>query len=152
MPSLPVWLTRVESDSMTPCLRHGQLVWTVRPRAQRRLRRGAVVAVDSRAVGRRIVKRIIGLPGEQLRLEGGQLWVDGHRLVEPYASPSTYRGTFHVPDGHYVLLGDHRGASGDSRSWQNPYVARDEIVGIVYPSPFDRQHARSRRPGGVQDR
>jgi hypothetical protein len=36
-----------------------------------------------------------------------------------------------VPAGHYLLLGDNRDASTDSRSWHNPYVSRDEIVGIL---------------------
>lgn len=136
MPQLPAWLTRVEHDSMAPCLRDGQLVLTVRAGRRRRLRRGDVVAVDSREVGRRIVKRIVGLPGEAVRLEGGRVWIDGRRLAEPYASRSTYRGTFDVPPGHYLLLGDNRDASTDSRSWRDPFVARSDVVGVVRGRPF----------------
>jgi signal peptidase I len=131
MDHLPLWLTRVQLDSMAPCLRDGQLVWTIRSRPTHRLRRGAVVAVDSRELGRRIVKRIVGLPGEHLRLEGSELWVDGRPLVEPYAIPSSFRGTFDVPEEHYLLLGDNRVASNDSRAWRHPYVARTEIVGVL---------------------
>lgn len=127
-PTLPLWLTRVRSHSMAPGLRDGQLVWTVRPR---RLRRGAVVAVDSRQVGRRIVKRIVGLPGEHVRLDGRRVLVDGHELPEPYATASTYRGEFHVPAGHYLVLGDNRDTSADARSWPDPYVPREEIVGLL---------------------
>ncbi len=132
MSRLPVWLTRVQSNSMAPALSDGQLVWTARRRGQRSFRRGMVVVVDSREVGHLIIKRIVGLPGEHLCLEAGQVFVDGHLLAEPYAvTSSTYRGTFHVPDGHYVLLGDNRDASSDSRSWCHPFVARTEIVGRV---------------------
>ena len=99
---------------MTPCLRDGQLVWTIRCRSDRSLRRGAVVAVDSRELGFRIVKRIVGLPGEHLRFEGSELWVDGRPVAEPYAIHSSFRGTFDVPEGHYLLLGDNRVASNDA--------------------------------------
>jgi signal peptidase I len=85
MTALPAWLTRVQSDSMAPGLRDGQLILTIRPRRTHRFRRGAIVAVDSREVGQRIVKRIIGLPGDHLRLEGSRVWVNGQLLDEPYA-------------------------------------------------------------------
>lgn len=129
--SLPLWLTRVLSNSMAPGLRDGQLVLTLRPRRRHCFRRGALVAVDSRELGRRIVKRIVGLPGEQVRMEGGRISIDGKILAEPYASPSVYHGTFDVPEDHYLLLGDNRDASNDSRRWNNPYVRRDEIAGIL---------------------
>ena len=114
---------------MAPRLRHGQLVPTTRPR--RAIRRGAVVAVDSREVGRRVVKRVVGLPGERVRIDGGRVRVDEVLLDEPYASLSTYHGTFDVPARLYLLLGDNRDASTDSRSWANPYVSREEIVGVL---------------------
>ena len=133
--TLPLWLTRVRSASMAPALRDGQLVLTIRPRRKQRLPRGAVVAVDSREVGHRIVKRIIGLPGERVRVAGGRVWIDEQLLVEPYASACTYRGTFDVPEGRYLLLGDNRDASSDSRSWRNPCVQRDEIAGILLLRP-----------------
>ena len=151
MTALPAWLTRVQSDSMAPALRDGQLVLTIPPRRKHRFRRGAVVAVDSREVGRRIVKRIIGLPGDHLRLEGNHVWVNGHLLDEPYASAATYRGTFDVPAGHYVLLGDNRDASSDSRSWRHPYVSRLEIAGVLIrllPTRL-RRSSSPHRPAGA---
>jgi signal peptidase I len=131
MPRLPLWLTRVQMDSMAPCLRDGQLVWTIRSGSKHRLRRGAVVAVDSLELGHRIVKRIVGLPGEHLRFEGSDLWIEGHLLEEPYAIHASSQGSFHVPEGHYLLLGDNRVASNDSRAWRRPYVSRAEIVGVL---------------------
>jgi signal peptidase I len=114
---------------MAPSLREGQLVLTVRPR--RTIRRGAVVAVDSRQVGHRIVKRVVGLPGEHVTIDGGRICIDDELVPEPYASHSTYRGNFDVPERHYLLLGDNRDASVDSRAWHNPFVSRDEIVGLL---------------------
>lgn len=143
MSYLPVWLTRVQSNSMTPLLRDGQLVWTIRFRRKHSPVRGTVVAVDSRELGCRIIKRIVGLPGEHLRIDCGAVFVNSHLLTEPYATiPSAYRGTFHVPDGHYLLLGDNRDDSSDSRCWRHPYVARTEIVGRLITKP----PAKKRKP------
>lgn len=128
---LPVWLTRIEAESMVPSLRPGQLVWTVALSRRRQLHRGMVVAVDSEELGRRIVKRIVGLPGERLEIKDGRVLVDGQSLDEPYAIPSTRPASFEVPQGHYLLLGDNRLASSDARSWRNPYVDRSEMVGVL---------------------
>lgn len=114
---------------MAPVLRHGQLVWTRALRGADRIERGDRVVVDSLELGRRIVKRVIGLPAEHLELRAGTVFVDGVRLDEPYASRSVYFGAFDVPAGHYLLLGDNRDASDDARSWSQPYVGRDQLVG-----------------------
>lgn len=124
-----VWLTRVAGRSMEPALRPGRLVPTraVGPRTV--LRRGDVVVAEPHGLGRRVVKRVVGLPGEHLTFDGGRVAVDGRPLDEPYAGASTYRGELRVPDDAYVLLGDNRDASEDSRSWPRPFVARTEVVG-----------------------
>ena len=82
-----------------------------------------------------LIKRVIGLPGERVGIEGGAVSVDGVPLEEPYASPSYYRGAFRVPAGHYLLLGDNRDTSSDSRTWERPYVAREAIVGRLVRTP-----------------
>lgn len=122
------WLTRVRSGSMEPTLRAGTL-WLTRSFGRRAVRRGDVVVADSAELGRRIVKRVVGLPGEHLVLVDGRITVDGRVLDEPYARPSVFRGTFRVPPGHYLLLGDDRDASDDARSWRQPYLPREALVG-----------------------
>lgn len=146
MSCLAVWLTRVQSNSMAPLLRDGQLVWTIRLRRKYLPVRGIVVAVDSRELGRRIIKRIVGLPGEHIRIDCRRVFVNGHLLAEPYATiSSAYRGTFHVPDDHYLLLGDNRDDSSDSRCWRHPYVARTEIVGRLLRKPPAKERKLHRR-------
>lgn len=125
------WLTRVQSHSMAPTLQGGALALTLRLGRRATLRRGDIVVLDSRELGQRVVKRIVGLPGETVALRAGQVHIDGRPLAEPYASRSVFSDTFHVPAGHYLLLGDHRDASSDSRSWRQPYIARDAIVGRI---------------------
>jgi signal peptidase I len=79
------------------------------------------------------VKRLVALPGETWRMEDGVVYVDGKRLVEPYLQPER-RGhdivqPQKVPPGHYVMLGDNRQSSCDSRAWGT--VPRDNFIGKV---------------------
>jgi signal peptidase I len=77
------------------------------------------------------IKRIIGLPGDQIEIVSGTVYVNGMKLNEPYV-PAEYRDQRSldkeiVPPDHYFVLGDHRSSSNDSRVWG--YVSRDEIYG-----------------------
>src|SRR5215469_4720357 len=83
------------------------------------------------------IKRIIGLPGDRIRIESGQVYVNGRALMEDYV-PKEYRDTLSwptdapgservIPEGKYFVLGDHRSQSSDSRAWG--FVPRDLIYG-----------------------
>jgi signal peptidase I len=67
------------------------------------------------------IKRVIGLPGDRWRERDGTILIDGKVLLEPWLSPrrrgrQTLRGGT-IPAGHYLLLGDNRMMSCDSRIW-----------------------------------
>lgn len=136
---VPAWLTRIESTSMEPTLRPGQLVVTTRLRRTTMVRRGGLVVVDSRELGRRIVKRVVGLPGDRIRIHNGLVHVNEAPYDEPAVLGSVFNGHFEVPAGHYFLLGDNRDASTDSRSWTMPYISRDQIVGRLRLPPVCRR-------------
>jgi len=77
------------------------------------------------------IKRVIALPGDRLRIDRGEVYVNGKRLSEPYV-PEEYRDTKSVPetvipDDEYFMMGDHRSISSDSRDF-GP-VDRDLIYG-----------------------
>ncbi|HEX6887026.1 MAG TPA: signal peptidase I, partial [Candidatus Nanopelagicales bacterium] len=120
---------------MEPALRDGQLVRTSRLRPTDEVRRGDLVLVRPGGDGRSIVKRVVGLPNEHVVLTDGRVLVDGRPLDEPYARRSIFTGQFQVPDGAYLLLGDNRDASHDSRIWADPYVPRRHLLGRLHPMP-----------------
>ncbi len=83
----------------------------------------------------RLVKRIIGLPGETVDIRGNQIYINQSEepLDEPYlAEPMvTDDRTFQVPEGCYLMLGDNRNLSMDARSWSDPYVPKADISAKV---------------------
>ncbi len=88
------------------------------------------------------IKRVIALPGDQLRIDHGRVYVNGEQLSEPYV-PARYadersQPEMTVPAGEYFVMGDHRSISSDSRDF-GP-VERTLIYGkasFVY-WPFDQ--------------
>lgn len=127
------FVTEVESVSMAPTLAPGNRVLARGRQPARPLRRGDIVVVDSKEVGRTVVKRIVGLPGERIDVRtGGGVRVAGHHLVEPYVLHRGGRaGAFQVPAGHLLLLGDNRARSSDARVWSEPYVPVSAVRGRV---------------------
>jgi len=67
------------------------------------------------------IKRVIALPGDRLRIDHGQVWLNGKRLLENYV-PEEYRDSrsyaeMVVPEDTYFMMGDHRSISSDSREF-----------------------------------
>lgn len=139
-------LMRVEvaGESMTPALLPGDYLILRRGSPPAGMEYGQIVALhDPRPEGdgRLLLKRVVGLPGEALRV-GGALQVNGRVLIEPYAHGDTpaeqHRGINRLAPDAYFVLGDHRGASTDSRDF-GP-VPREAVVGyaILRYWPFAR--------------
>jgi signal peptidase I len=111
----------VEGDSMRPTLLPGQRV-AVGP-LDRPPRRGDLVVVRRPLTGGglEVVKRVVGLPGERVRLVAGRLEVDGLEVAEPYLGGTTggEAGDLDIGLGEdqYLVLGDHRAASTDGRDF-----------------------------------
>jgi signal peptidase I len=122
---------RNEGFAMMPTLPNGIYMIANRQAYQRYLpQRGDVVllqypASDSPGT---LVKRIIGLPGEVITINSGQLSIDGTPLNEPYISAAPpYEGEWKIPEGQYFVLGDNRPDSMDSH--QFGAIPRESILG-----------------------
>lgn len=82
-----------------------------------------------------MVKRVIALEGDLVEILGGQVYLNGEPLVEPYAmwtaveEAQSHFGPYRVPKGKVFVLGDNRSNSFDSRSWPDPFVSFADVVG-----------------------
>ena len=67
------------------------------------------------------IKRVIGLPGDQVRIDHGRVSVNGRELVEPYVparfSDERSESGMTIPPDEYFVMGDHRSISSDSRDF-----------------------------------
>lgn len=86
------------------------------------------------------IKRVIGLPGEKLRINGGYVSINGKKIEEPYLKPNeqTYCNSEKcnegkevvVPPNNLFVMGDNRGNSSDSREWG--LLPFDNIIGQAW--------------------
>jgi signal peptidase I len=101
------------------------------------------------------IKRLIGLPGDELEIREGVVYINGKKLEESYRAappnPVDNYGPVTVPSNEYFMMGDNRDDSYDSRYWG--FVPRANIIGtpvLVYMSidaPGDAWD-----PGHIRDR
>ncbi len=82
------------------------------------------------------IKRVIGLPGEEVEIRRHIVYVDGRELREPYLTQEarasmTDFGPVRVPDGALFMMGDNRGNSNDSRAGLG-FVPVDKVIGRAF--------------------
>jgi signal peptidase I len=115
---------RVEGDSMEPSLHDGQFVVVSRlaydlPLFQSEPQRGDIVVFRFPLnPERRFIKRIIGLPGDEVLVQDGAVYINGVQLFEPYlAVQPAYNSAWRVGQDEVIVLGDNRNNSSDSQNW-----------------------------------
>ena len=111
-------------------------------------KRGQIVIFDSENLDKDIyVKRIIGVPGDEIEIKNGKVYLNGSELQESYLDPDTVTnpgpilmksGKFKVEEGYVFVLGDNRTDSIDSRML-GPISLKD-IKGhaVIRVYPFDK--------------
>jgi signal peptidase I len=90
------------------------------------------------------IKRVVGVGGDRLSVRGGRVYINGRAEKEPYARPDdscqicNLPEAITIPEDHYFMMGDNRGASADSREW-GP-VPKDWVIGQAFATywPVDR--------------
>jgi signal peptidase I len=83
---------------------------------------------------RDFIKRVVALPGEEIEVRGGVVYVDGKALTEPYilSRPAYQYPKKRVPPGTYFVLGDNRNNSHDSHVWD--WLPKEYIIGKAWVS------------------
>jgi len=121
---------RVENISMLPTLQPGEfvLVNKIAYKIGEPTRGDIITFHYPRNPSENYIKRVIGLPGDQVAVQDGKVYVNDQELTEPYISaPPAYANNWTVPEDSLFVLGDNRNQSSDSHSWG--YVPMDYVVG-----------------------
>jgi signal peptidase I len=130
---------RVDGPSMEPTLYSGEHVLVNRLAYKwAKPHRGEVIVFrfprDPRVD---YIKRVIGLPGDEVYITNQQVFVNGQLLDEPYiAEEPDYFGRWQVPENSLFVLGDNRNDSSDSHDWE--FVPMQNVIGkalVVYWPP-----------------
>lgn len=122
---------RVDGASMDPTLKDGQIL--LLSKISNNYKRFDIVVINKN--GTRIVKRIIGLPGETLEYKKSRLYIDGKIVkdkinieIEDFDLKILY-GINTIPEGYYFVMGDNRNNSSDSRDLRIGLIKESEIKG-----------------------
>jgi signal peptidase I len=132
---------RVDGSSMVPTLTNGQFVMVNRLEYKfgDPAHGDVIVFHYPRDPEQEYIKRIIGLPGDTVSINNGDVYVNGQELNEPYIAATTRtRGEWEVPGGHFFVLGDNRNNSQDSRNFG--FVSDENVIGkaiFIYWPPAD---------------
>jgi signal peptidase I len=131
---------RVDGQSMLPTLNNGEFVLVNRMsyKLGQPARGDIIVFRSTTQLDMDLIKRIIGLPGDQIRIADGHVNVNEVTLTEPYISAEPrYSGEWGVPDGYLFVLGDNRNDSSDSHAWG--LLPEQNVIGkailIYWPPP-----------------
>jgi len=131
---------RVDGLSMLPTLQDGEFVLVNRLAYKfGEPDHGDIVVFRSTTnVDLDLIKRIIGLPGDDIRVADGKVIVNGIALTEPYINAEPrYSGEWSVPEGYLFVLGDNRNDSSDSHAWG--LLPVENVIGkailIYWPPP-----------------
>lgn len=126
----------IPSSSMVPTIQAGDRVIMSRLAylGDKEPERGDIVIfTPPRELGENddLIKRVVALPGEEVTVSGGMVYINDQALEEPYlAEAIMYEfGPYTLPEGCYFVLGDNRNWSNDAHLWSEHYISEDSIKG-----------------------
>ena len=121
---------RIYGSSMSPTVNEGEIVVSLKGAS---FTCGDVVVLSYN--NKLLVKRVIAGPGQWVDIDpGGNVYVDGKPLEEPYLQEKAYgectlKLPYQVPDERYFVMGDNRATSQDSRNTVVGCIAKEQIIG-----------------------
>lgn len=137
----------VDGSSMNPTLENGDNLWVdkLRYKVTDPQRFDVIVFPYRKGSDILFIKRIIGLPGETVQIDNGNIYINGELLVENYGNapmldPGTASSKVVLAHDEYFVLGDNRNNSNDSRKSDVGNIKRENIMGkaVLRLTPFDK--------------
>jgi len=134
-------LVEVSGDSMEPNFKNGQQMIAEKLTINiTKIQRGDIVIFNSLDTRNLLIKRVIGLPGEKIKIQDGLVYINDTHLDEPYLVKNTYTKLkynnkmeegkdYEIGEDSYVVLGDNREVSIDSRAFGS--LHKNDILGKV---------------------
>ena len=128
---------RVNGGSMESTLNDGDIL--ILNKINNSYNRFDIVVIDKKLMGKKtkLVKRIIGLPGESIEYKDNNLYINGE-LVDDISisrtSNFTLQGLYNldkIPEDYYFVMGDNRNNSSDSRDYRVGLIKKSEIIGTT---------------------
>ena len=122
---------------MLPTIQNGQKLYVedLGAKSQIKLARGDILVFKyPKDPSKGYIKRLIGLPGDKVEIQAGEVWVNGSKLLEPYVDSKTNQSPMSLPEvivpaRSYYMLGDNRDNSSDSRAWG--FVSEELLIARV---------------------
>jgi len=123
----------VPSTSMVPTINKQDKMIVTRMYNMKNIKRGDIIVFYSDELKLMLIKRVIGLPGDQITIHDGIVNINGEDIKEDYVKNNErFNGKFDVPENKFFFLGDNRANSDDARNWKNPYIDKDAIKGKAF--------------------
>jgi len=128
---------RVDGSSMDSTLNHGDIL--ILNKLDKKYERFDVVVVSATIDGKtsKLVKRVIGLPGESVEYKDNELYINGE-IIEDVATERTNNFNLkelynieNLPENYYFVMGDNRNSSRDSRDNSVGLIKYEDIVGTT---------------------
>lgn len=125
----------VSGSSMDPTLKDGEVL--VLNKLAKKYNREDIVVIDADINGNkeRIVKRIIGMPGEKIEYVDHSLYINDEKVFDSFNKITNdfylkdITGLEKIPEGYYFVMGDNRDNSLDSRDSRLGLIKEEDIIG-----------------------
>ncbi len=130
--------TNIIGNSMEPLLLSGQTIFVNQIQYNiTKPHRGDVIVFlpNGNQNSHYYVKRVVGLPGETIRITNGKVFIDGVVIEESYdliSDAGIAENAIEIPSGEYFVLGDNRNSSEDSRSSNIGTIKANTILGKAW--------------------